>query len=178
MTDVCVKKGILTEVPADFSGYYVAALTDEYRVGKWPEEDSFDIEKAQNKLLELRIFNEKAEYKWFRGNIGESFLYRKLADRDETSACYEEPIEEYQILDIDMSQMTPATLPGRVKMSIGGSFYLPLYDEKGREFEPCVRIKYYLPKYEQKEAPVIHSYVKDWRLAGFEWCMPKAGGTE
>lgn len=150
----------------DFKGYYVAALTDEYRIGLWPIEDGFDIEKCEEKILELRIFNTSVEYKWCRGSIGEDFAFRKLADGSDD---YEEAIVEKQLLDIDMTKTKIGDLPGMVRMSKGGSFYCPLDSTSfagGRK--PCVIIKYYIPKYKDDDSSTVHAYVKDWRLSGFE----------
>lgn len=161
------KNGInLSVLAPNFRGYYTAALTDEYRVGFWPAEDGFNPDKDQEKALELRIFNEFAEHKWFRGNIGENFIYRKLDDSSVSEGIYEEPIEEYQILDIDYSGRYDYTYPGYVKMSKGGRFYLPVREEEDVVKAPCVRIKYYIPR------EAVHAYVKDWRLAGFNGSLP------
>ena len=162
----------------------MAALTDEYRVGTWPIKDGFDVDANVGKILELRVFNKNSEYKWFRGCVGEKFNYRLLEDNEETKKIYEEPIEERQILDIDFSpvvkngieEVRKYEIPGIVRMSRGGKFYLPLEKEeksgsdKSKEKTcggPCAIVKYYIPKYDSNDSSTIHAYVKDWRLAGF-----------
>lgn len=160
----------LNLIQPDFKGFYSAALTDEYRIGVWPIEDGLELGLAQKKLLELRVFNENTEYKWVRGTIGEKFFFRKLTD-DEATDIYEEPMVEVQILDIDLSegQRRNMSLPGTVKMSGGGSFYLPLdIDSISNGKKPCLIVKYYVPKYIEGDESTVHAYVKDWRLAGIE----------
>lgn len=148
-------------------GFYVVAMTDKYMVGVWPaiEYDDLLADEVQSKILELRIFNEDVEYKWFRGNIGESFKYRKLADC-EVMDEYEEPIEEYQMLDIDLSKITGKHTTGLVRTSKGGDFYLPVAMEENGQM-PYVKVKYYVPQYKKDDNSTVHAYVKDWRLAGF-----------
>ena len=158
----------LSVISNDFKGYYVAALTDEYKVGFWPIVDDFDIVMTTGKLLEFRVFNEDVEYKWFRGNISEELSYRKLADDDKTSEKYERAIEEQQLLDLDFKKSDSYKMPGTVNMSRGGKFYLPLPEgEISKSDKPGIIVKYYVPKYDPNDSTTVHAYVKDWRLAGF-----------
>lgn len=157
-------------VSKEFTGYYTAALTDEFVTGAWPEEShKITDEKKIDKVLELRVFNEDGEYKWFRGNIGSEFTYRKLFD-SESGDEYEEPIEESQLLDVDSTRLGGR----RVHTANGGSYELPFEVKTGDT--PCVKVKYYVPRYNPDDKGTVHAYVKDWRLAGFFPKMIKEEG--
>jgi len=80
-------------IPSDFKGYYCLQTVDEYLVGEWPINDI-----SNKRVLELRVFNEELEHKWFRGNIGKQFKYRLLKDDESTSKIYEEPIIKNQYI--------------------------------------------------------------------------------
>lgn len=160
----------LSVIDINFKGYYIAAFADEYKVGFWSTADECNIKEHLFNLLELRVFNEETEYKWFRGCIGEEFIYRELNDK-EVNLVYEDPIVEYQILDIDMSRSSGYELPGNVSMSKGGRFYLPIIADNNTLFDKkiitYVIVKYYVPKYDEQNNTTMHAYIKDWRLAGF-----------
>ena len=160
------KNSIQLEEVCDVKGFYVVAMTDRYIVGEWPISGK-DTSLQEHKILELRIFNEDVEYKWYRGNIGEKFRYRKISD-NEAKEIYEEPFEEYQLLDIDLQKSSIDLLPCEVKTAKGGKYYLPIngINNIKKDF-PYVKVKYYIPKYNPEDKTTVHSYVKDWRLAGF-----------
>lgn len=144
----------------DFEGYYVAALTDEYIVGKWPEHRD-KLEDKDNKILEIRVFNPSGEHKWSRQTVGDEFNYRYLAD---DSDLYEKPIIGYQLFDIKKVNGEYPQTPGQVYTANGGSYYMPI--QLSNSDEPVIVYKCYVPKL-GNEASTIHSFVKDWRLSDF-----------
>ena len=53
-------------------GYILASLTDEYIVDKWPMEYC-NLKGKEDKILEIRIFNDDKELKIYRTDIGKEF---------------------------------------------------------------------------------------------------------
>lgn len=107
-----VKNIDLNLISSEFEGFYSCAMTDSYKIGTWP-----DAQIDFGKVLELRIFNEECEYKWFRGSIGNDFTYRYLKDDDLTTERFEIPIEEKQYI-------TNCSLGERIRIK----YYVPKLD--------------------------------------------------
>lgn len=151
----------LNIISKEFEGYYTVALTDQYLVGAWPlDKDILVDENNRKKILELRVFNSQGEYKWMRSNIGTEFHYRMLFD-SEVENRFECPVIEKQLLDVDSTRLNGKN----IHTANGGSYKLPF--EVTKSDTPCIIIKYYIPKYDEENFSTVHSYVQDWRLAGF-----------
>lgn len=151
----------LNIIKSDFTGYFVAALTDEYIVGIWPD-DRDKLKDKTGKILEVRVFNKQGEHKWSRTIIGKDFSYRYLSDE---TTNYEKPIEGYQLLDVKKIDGKYPTTPGEVYTATGGSYYLPI--KLSESDEPVIVYKSYIPKLDVNVPSSVHSYVKDWRLSDF-----------
>lgn len=132
-------------------GFFVAAFSDAYVVDQFGEGGSVlsQIEERIEKLLELRMFNEDAEYKAIRTDIGREFRFRSIDDTAEERDCF----DEIQMLDID----TEVHLPdGYVQATGGGRYHLPIQHVKDAK----VRVRHYLVKDETNG----QARVDDWRL--------------
>ena len=132
---------------AGMSGYMTAALTDEYIVDTFPETIN-TLEGKEDKIMEVRVFNENKEIRLFRPDVSGEFCMRVMDD----SQGRPESFDEYQYLDIDST----VNAGGAVRIQTGGGkFDLPV-----RSREPKIRIRYYLGKYEKTG----HVRITDWRL--------------
>lgn len=132
---------------ANIKGYAVLMYTDEFDVVEYPCEI-----KDENKLLEIRIFNNECEYRMLRGCIGEEFSYRYVDDIDK------DYFEDYQRLDIDA---TKGKDYGKVFATGGGKYSLPInLASNGKDL--FVKIHSYI-KYDDNGL----AYIDDWRLVDF-----------
>ena len=157
-------------------GYIIAALTDEYFVGRWSDKDKNEKHKYDNadkdknekhirdnadKVLEIRVFNKDRELKLMRSDISKDFLCRCIDDAQPPAAgddlCYEDSYDEWQILDIDETKGTDAK--GRVTATGGGKYYLPLEETENAQ----ILIRYYLGRYKETG----QARVEDWRAVMF-----------
>lgn len=150
----------------NIEGTVIAALTDEYIVDTWPKMEHASIEGKEEKILELRIFNENEEHKLFRTDIGRAFTARMIGDRDgkpllkvngeeRDSACNWETLDEEQFLDIDTA--ASAALPaGEVQATGGGRYHLP-FERIG---DAKIKIRYYIDRYPETG----QAFVADWRV--------------
>ena len=145
-------------------GYIIAALTDEYFVGYWPDKGDNEKHNYDNadKVLEIRVFNRDRELKLTRGDISEEFLCRCIDDANPSAAGYdlryEDSYDEWQILDIDETKGKDAK--GRVTATGGGKYYLPL----GKTENAQILIRYYLGRYKETG----QARAEDWRVVTFE----------
>lgn len=155
-------------ISADFEGYYVAALTDEYIVGCWPVHKD-KLNDKDSRILEIRVFNRDGEHKWSRQTVGGEFTYRYLSDDNDV---YEEPITGYQLFDIKKIDGKYPKTPGVVSTANGGSYYMPIAISDSDE--PVIVYKSYVPKLIKGETSTVHSYAKDWRLSDF--CVDRKRG--
>lgn len=139
-------------------GFLFAMLTDEIVCESWPllPEEKEHFREKEEKLLDIRIFNEKKELRMFRGNIGREFFGRMLEDEKE-NLDETEYFDEEQYLDIDVKRSAGLFCrEGKVKATGGGCYRLPLAG-----FEDAkVELRNYLGYYEETG----QAYVKDWRL--------------
>ena len=124
--------------------------------------------------LEIRIFDEKNEWKWFRTGIDKSYSFRRMTDDEETEKDTLHWWNESQYLDIDTDRTEKERKSGKldkrkVYATGGGQYPLPIeeyYDTK-------IRIRNYLGE----DDDTGELYVKDWRLVGFgEWEDLTKGG--
>ena len=131
--------------------WIIAELTDEYIVDTWPMKNN-SFEKKGDKVLEIRIFNDKEEHKLFRTDIGKTFKERTISDVDNEL----DTITEEQYLDIDEKK---GFKDGIVTATGGGRYNLPLSDTR----DARIKIKYYL----RKSADTGMAQIEDWRLVEF-----------
>lgn len=132
-------------------GWMLASLTDEYIVDSWPSKGSHSI--SEDKLLEVRIFDDNCEHMLFRPDIGSSFSSRTINDGEDDRDHY----DEIQYLDIDTKKGIDTD--GKVTTTGGGKFTAPVNNTD----DARVRIRYYLGKYEETG----QARVEDWRVVEF-----------
>lgn len=94
---------------------YIAMFTDRF------EADN-GIPNIDDKLLELRLFNEVNELHAFRSNIGNDFFYRVS---DDTGLDEMDFIVNYQKLDINNNEKKGYNL----MTTVGGRYSLPVDEE-------------------------------------------------
>ena len=135
------------------SSYVLAAFTDEYMVDKWNDDSKRKICDKLELAIEIRVFNQDEEYKFFRTDIFKEFAYRLMNDSKNQLDSY----DEMQYLDIDES---PGNNDGYVYTTGGGKYKLPISNTKDAK----VIIRYYLSKYEDTG----RARIDDWRVVGFK----------
>ena len=133
-------------------GYVLAMFTDRVIVSNYPldskNEELFNS-LFEKYMLDCRIFNEKSEYRFFRGDIGKNFNYRYIDDTDK------DIIDREYYLDID----TVRSKGSNEVYAIGaGKYALPINNLNDAK----IRIKEYLDRDDYG-----HARVYDWRLCGF-----------
>lgn len=153
----------------EIKGMVIASLTDTYIVDSWPEMQGSTLEGREDKILELRIFNEKEEHLLFRTDTGKDFTARMLKDtpdgiklfvngEEKDSAKDWESFDEEQYLDIDAQRSR--NLPEHEYYTTGGGRYcLPLANVPDAK----VKIRYYLSRYEKTG----QARIADWRVVDF-----------
>lgn len=145
------------------TGFVAASLTDEYIIDRWPMADNA-LDGKEAKVLEVRVFNDRKEYKLFRTDIGKEFNLRVIDDNDLEPGI--ERIKESQYLDIDTKRSAHDEQDGgagngrRVYTMGGGQFFLPVSNMNNA----VVEIVYYIRKDEKSG----EARVTDWRAAGFK----------
>ncbi len=135
-------------------GWFIAELSDEYIVDDISELNSDKC--SENKVLEIRAFNDDMEHKLFRTDISRDFHYRVIKDSDYGT---DQTIDEVQILDIDTAR-SEGLRDGYVMTTGGGKYHLPLE----KYYKACVKIRYYLERYEETG----QARVADWRIVKIE----------
>lgn len=149
------------QVVADRKGGYVLALlTDRIELQR-ADEERLDRNEMYCKALEIRVFDEDGEDKWFRSSIGQEFRFRsrggeQSAASDNKAVC-EQWWDEEQYLDIDDQRKDRRD--GRVRATGGGEYPLPLDCTKDAK----IRIRNYL-EYDEDTGEL---YISDWRILGF-----------
>lgn len=139
------------------AGYIVAMSTDEFDI-QCIESETFNRSKLFQKGLEIRMFHEKAEIKWFRTSIDKEWKCRVISD--EQLKEFFEYWDEYQYLDIDTAKTKKMAEFGVVYATGGGRYSLPIVNYENAK----IKVRNYL-KYEE-DTNQLH--VSDWRLVGFE----------
>lgn len=138
-------------------GYAVMMFTDRFEVDIWPlaEQNEERLEKEMSqKLLDMRVFCESAEYRIFRSFVGAEFV--AAYSRDEGQEYY----DDEQYLDIDEKESAKTFGQAQMVRAMGGGYYrLPL--ESYRRMK--VRIRNYVA-YDEASG---QAYIKGWRLVGF-----------
>ena len=141
------------------AGYIFLMTTEEtgfYKTGI----EMTDFPGLFERGLEIRIFTEKQEAKWFRTGIDRKFRFRLRTDDLEDAFIW----PESQYLDIDDARTEKREKreeeEHRVYATGGGNYTLPLGNYKNAK----IKIHNYL----EEDPDTGELYVKDWRLAGFE----------
>lgn len=135
---------------------YLAVLTDQVLCGRYRadgEPNALDAVDG-NRLLELRVFNQEGEYRWYRENLSCAPAVRIIRDAE----AQKEYFDEIHYLDQD-SRCT-ASLDGgttRFRTTGGGVYVLP--------FSPSVR-KIQVRTYLETGINGVR-YAGDWRIVGF-----------
>ena len=136
-----------TKIPC---GWMIAALSDKYSMKQWPleEDDEEELILAQDKVLEIRIFNNNSENRLYRSTAG---VKCRLIDdtKSEMNNCY----DEIQFLDIDEQ----ASSGKNIVATGGGKYFLPVPGASK------VRIRYYLGQYDSTG----QARIQDWRVVEF-----------
>lgn len=137
-------------------GYIVAMSTDAFEIQSI-ERETFNRSKLFQKALEIRMFHEKAEIKWFRTSIDKAWKCRVISDEKmrEFFDCW----DEYQFLDIDTAKTNKMGESGIVYATGGGRYSLPIANYE----DARVKVRNYL-SYEEDTNQL---YVRDWRLVDF-----------
>ncbi len=135
-------------------GYVMAMMTDAFEIQR-VELETLDRTKLYEKGIEIRMFNDTEEVKWFRCSIEKPFMMRMIHDTKEL-----DPFsywDERQYLDIDE---TRSELDKGLAHSTGGGIYpLPLPDYKGAQ----LLIRNYL----EYEEDTMQLRIADWRIVAF-----------
>lgn len=118
-------------------------------------------ELAQNGL-EIRVFDEKREAKWFRTSIDKEFGFRPLDD-DILKKDSLHIWDESQYLDIDDKRTGKSIKNGEIQKGTvfatgGGKYLLPLE----RYEDAKIKVRNYLGE----DPDTGELYVEDWRLLG------------
>lgn len=138
-------------------GYAVIMLTDSFIVDRYPlssENEKLLEEALDQKLLDMRIFNENIEYRLFRTDAGKEFRISRLSDEGRDF------FDESQYLDVDDKRSEESFKRDGIVRATGGGYYrLPL--ESYRNAKVIIR------NYVDYDENSGQAYVKAWRLAGF-----------
>lgn len=158
----------------DMSAYAMLMLTDRFLLedlnvwgavfqdkDRMTEESRGELNDILEKVLEIRLFHEDGEVRWFRSTIDKPLKRRDCLD--DVNKAAKDYWDEEQYLDID-TQKTEALQNNKENTFIvhatgGGRYQLPgvVYNQN-----PKVTIRNYL-EYESDG----RCYVKDWRIVKF-----------
>lgn len=145
------------------TGYVLVMATDRFEL--------FSVNDDNNKnaflndwignALEIRMFNDAVEHKWFRGSIDKVFSYRKIEDDAQMNPM--DYWDEYQYLDIDLQ--ASKGMPGNMVCATGGGVYfLPMLSQndnkEDRIKDTMIQIRNYLG-YEKETGQL---FISDWRI--------------
>lgn len=133
----------------------------KYTMAIWTDKADFIIDKAltdEDKLLEIRCFDESGEFRAYHSLIGEEFKCREITD-DKSYADFH--LDEAQYLDID-TEKTRNKKDGFIYATGGGKYHLPEVALNLPEGEKMLLIRTY---YKYDEEGVAHKC--DWRIVGF-----------
>ena len=131
--------------------FVIVAFTDEYYVDRWDDKSKAKLMNKLDKALEIRVFGDDSENKFFRTDISREFIHRYIED----SGNNNEYFDEEQFLDIDDMR----TRGDSVYATGGGQYNLPIV----KKIDAKIKIRYYFGKYEETG----HAYIKDWRVVNF-----------
>lgn len=158
-----VKKNDVEQVLNDVNGYFlnatdsiffVAQYTDKFDIGIWNE----NIIKNTNKLLELRVFDNKKEWKLFRSDLGKDFYSRYEDDTGKKEGV--DYFDEVQLLDIDTSKEYKKS--ELMKTTAGGEYNLP--KDISELDRAAIRVRHYFGVDNESG----QAFIRDYRLVDFE----------
>lgn len=138
----------------------------KYSMAIWSDSADFITANAdlkEDKLLEIRCFDENGEFHAVRSELGEPFSFRRIHDK-ESKLCDEGAFfDESQYLDID-SARTEKENDNYIYATGGGRYHLPVDKIKNSTLpeNDMLLVRYY---YRFDDDGVANIY--DWRLVGF-----------
>lgn len=144
---------------------YLFAMTTEcikFFVVNDTRPDEKELSELAQNGLEIRVFDEKREAKWFRASIDKEFDFR-LLDDDISKKDSLHIWDESQYLDIDDKRTGKSIKNGEIQKGIvfatgGGKYPLPLEKYKNAKIKVC--------NYLGEDPDTGELYVEDWRLVG------------
>ena len=156
----------------DFEGraLYMVVCSDSLQFGLYDKENGFRPSFRENRLLELRVFDSKKEWKCWRDALQEEFSERLLEDNGQPW------FEEVHLLDRDTARMKKAAElsekavePGKKAADPNKSGMFVYYAMGGGKYElpfpgaEKVRVRSYLTA-----AQNGIEYIDDWRVVSIE----------
>lgn len=139
-------------------GYAVIMHTEHFIVDRFPlssENERLMEDSAEQKLLDIRVFNESIEYRLFRPDVGKEFRFVCLSDENR------EFFDDSHYLDIDEKCSAETFMKDGTVGATGGGFYkLPLEDYHN--------VKVVIRNYVDYDADSGQAYIESWRLTGFK----------
>ena len=152
------KKTILDKIRNVFSNcgdntFFVAQYTDKFDIGIWNE----DIIENTNKLLELRVFDEKKEWKLFRSDLGKDFYSRYEDDTGKNEGV--DYFDEIQLLDIDITRSSKDSR--EMYTTAGGIYKLP------KDISDLDRAAIIVRHYFGVDNESGQAFIRDYRLVDF-----------
>lgn len=144
-------------------GYIMAMMTDKFDL-QYIEEEKFCRQDLFDKALEIRIFNESGEIKWFRSSIEKPLQKRKKLDLSEWTIFDDSDHywDERQYLDIDDKKCNS----DMVTATGGGRYPLPIKAVEGKK-EWYKDLQIIVRNYLDYEKDTMQLFISDWRLVGF-----------
>ena len=158
-----VKKNDLEQVLNEVNGYFlnatdsiffVAQYTDKFDIGIWNK----NVIENTNKLLELRVFDNKKEWKLFRSDLRKDFYSRYEDDTGKKEGV--DYFDEVQLLDIDITKSSK----GKKMMctTAGGKYNLP------KDISDLDRAAIIVRHYFGVDNESGQAFIRDYRLVDFE----------
>lgn len=153
------KKTILDKIKNVFSNcgdntFFVAQYTDKFDIGIWNENT---IENT-SKLLELRVFDNKKEWKLFRSDLGKDFYSRYEDDTGKNEGV--DYFDEIQLLDIDITRSSKDSR--QIYTTAGGRYNLPKYIS---DLDwAAIRVRHYFGVDNESG----QAFIRDYRLVDFD----------
>lgn len=151
------------------NAFVVASLTDEYIVDTWPMRNA-TLEGKEEKLLEVRVFNDKKEVKLFRSDVGIQSFGLRIIDDDNLPEDWDclmytaddqgNSRKDYQEQYLDVNTDTSPVGKTMVRTTGGGYFYLPVDEPRDAQ----IKIKHYVKRDPDSGMAIL----VDWRAAGIK----------
>lgn len=159
----CFARGGSCKSKPDSQRIYLFAMTTEcikFFIVNDTRPDEKELRELAQNGLEIRVFDEKREAKWFRTCIDKKFGFR-LLDDDVLKKDSLQVWDESQYLDIDVKRTKESIEKGKIQNGTvfatgGGKYPLPLETYKNAK----IKIRNYLGK----DPDTGELYVEDWRL--------------
>ena len=153
------KKTILDKIKNVFSNcgdntFFVTQYTDKFDIGIWNENT---IENT-SKLLELRVFDNKKEWKLFRSDLGKDFYSRYEDDTGKNEGV--DYFDEIQLLDIDITRSSKDSR--QIYTTAGGRYNLP--KDISDLDRAAIRVRHYFGVDNESG----QAFIRDYRLVDFE----------